>query len=349
MAWALCGALLLAATSLYTLSSWEDPVAITARAPPRPAPRPAEAQAAAQDRDASSSGGAVSGRLSGRLLERWSAGGPAGGGRGFRMQLMSDLHLEFPGVYETMPRLEARAPVLALAGDIGSTRPPPEDRAEAGRGRGPAVSAYERFVHEQAERFEHVLVTSGNHELYMSVHDATLREIRRVCERAPRGNVHFLDRGTWEDPETGVRVVGATLWSHVPPRHAAYVQEAMNDYKYIFKVPPPAVAKEAVAARPELGAVPRESLVVPISVDDTNAWHAADVAYIRGEVARAEAAGAEVVVLTHHAPLMRGTATPMEESDPLNHAPPWLASQARPKRLFFDPGFVLEFTTRSPS
>ena len=55
-------------------------------------------------------------------------------------------------------------------------------------------------------------------------------------------------------------------------------------------------------------------------VADSNALHAEDVAWLRAEIDLAEAEGHHLVVVTHHAPSLRGTSRPEHSWGPLNCA-----------------------------
>jgi len=196
-----------------------------------------------------------------------------------RIQVASDLHLEFHADRATddvddflLDRLVAptRATVLALVGDIGA----------------PDKPAYARLLSRAASRYRHVVIVPGNHEYY----DASGREERRcvadtavllrtLC--AAHDNVHLLD----DDAVVleGVRFVGSTLWSHIREPFRRECTSEMNDYRLIHT----------------------QSDGTRLTVDDTNAWHAAAVAFIEQETSRAAAEGLPMVVLTHHAPSLR--------------------------------------------
>lgn len=210
----------------------------------------------------------------------------------FRVQYMSDLHLElFPG-FRIAPE-DVAASVLLLAGDIGD----------------PGSDEYRAFMLDCALKFEAVYVVLGNHEGYGRSWDEALRLASSACLNASASaqassSVTLLDRGSATVPPrlTGgrrIRVLGATLWSRVSPSDAYEVGCFIADYRRI----------EGVR-----------------SVADTNAMHAADVAWLRAELSLLEAAAEGenacdgIIVLTHHAPSMRGTSRKEHEGGPLNGA-----------------------------
>jgi hypothetical protein len=66
---------------------------------------------------------------------------------GLRMQLMSDVHLEFRR-NEGAPEFDVSAPILVLAGDVGN----------------PSMLNYRRFLWHQADRYDKVFVVAGYDE-----------------------------------------------------------------------------------------------------------------------------------------------------------------------------------------
>lgn len=241
------------------------------------------------------------------------------GNKELRVQLASDIHLEMfsslkavqrriPGheLYKASDSVEdlikPSAPVLALLGDIGC----------------PATSfaVYESFLREMSLRFEHVLVLAGNHEYYVS-HWKTGRpktmpeiqaQISDLCATFP--NVHFLDRsGVMIN---GVRVLGTTLWSHVPDGSVETVQKLLNDY-HMINVP-----GESWIQTP--GKITRTK--VPLrkcKVSDTNQWHADEVKWLKSEL-EALPPGHQALVLTHHAPTFKRTSNPVHDGSPIGSA-----------------------------
>ncbi|ETO03734.1 hypothetical protein RFI_33668, partial [Reticulomyxa filosa] len=58
------------------------------------------------------------------------------------IQILSDIHLECDNVYESMPKIHPKAPIVALLGNIGY----PQDKV------------YVQFMEELSKNFQHVLV-----------------------------------------------------------------------------------------------------------------------------------------------------------------------------------------------
>ena len=202
-----------------------------------------------------------------------------------RLQIASDLHLEFyNGAAPPDDIIVPNAPVLALLGDIGS----------------PLSPAYEAFLLRQAQRFEQVLVLTGNHEYYTRHPTEGAKQqidakIAAICAKHPR--LVFLNRSAITIG--GVRVLGCTLWSYVPPHAEAYLESYLNDFRLIYPTPP------------EDGEVPR-----PLSAGLYRRWHEDEAAWLANEIGSCEADGVDCVVLTHHTPSFHGTSDPRYGSDP---------------------------------
>ena len=68
----------------------------------------------------------------------------------FRIQYVSDLHLEFYNKISFRSCVKPVAPYLALAGDIGK----------------PGTNMYTNFLSYVSSNWEHVFYVAGNHEYY---------------------------------------------------------------------------------------------------------------------------------------------------------------------------------------
>jgi len=248
----------------------------------------------------------------------------------FRLQVVSDIHLEMCLVSDKDKQhqlfsqiLTPAAPCLALLGDIGC----PLASNDHTR------SVYHNFLQYCADRFQHVFLLTGNHEYYVHVHDTPPDTMSKVDEHIAafcktRSNLHYLNRRSFT--LGAVRVIGATLWSHVPADAVKDLGARINDYKHIYvdrtaaeiKHGPPRSVHDLLSFLP-----PTIRRFLP---EDGNQLHAADLAFVQHELTLATAAGQLAVVLTHHAPLTCGTSDPIYEcpdakvdtlwSNPLLHA-----------------------------
>ena len=106
----------------------------------------------------------------------------------------------------------------------------------------------------------------------------------------------------------GLRIVGSTLWTHMPPHALLETAKAespeylVNDYRRIMHVSAPKEHSEAGAST--------TPPIKCITAAQTNAWHRTGVTAIERAAAAADAAGECLLVLTHHAPSFRGTSRP---------------------------------------
>jgi Calcineurin-like phosphoesterase len=126
--------------------------------------------------------------------------------RKYRLQYMSDLHLEKHN-YEV--DLVPKAPNLALLGDIGS----------------PNSQRYRNFIHTCSRRYDKVYLLAGNHEYYDSTIRQTQCDIKAVCQSAPYNNVSLLQNQIIE-ADNNIFLAGCTLWSNIKPE----TSRALNDF-----------------------------------------------------------------------------------------------------------------------
>jgi predicted phosphodiesterase len=205
-----------------------------------------------------------------------------------RIQVASDLHLEFRAGQCEEIVTPTNASVLILAGDIGS----------------PLQSSYAEFIRAMAARYPRVIVVPGNHEYYTTEDgadrlsgfsmDESEAAMRAACARVP--NVTFLsDESTVID---GTRYIGSTLWSRIHPVLVKQCKQGMNDYRRIL-----VEAEKENDDDDSSGTKPPTKRL--LTVDDTNALHAASVEFIEQEINAASAEGQAAVVVTHHAPSFR--------------------------------------------
>ncbi len=106
-----------------------------------------------------------------------------------RIQILSDLHLEFEG--NSIPPLAPEADAIILAGDLA-----------------PVCT---HRIAEIAERWSaagHILYVPGNHEFYGSEIGEARQELAQACGRY---GITLLDPGAITIG--GVRFIGATLWT----------------------------------------------------------------------------------------------------------------------------------------
>ncbi|OOF99913.1 hypothetical protein ASPCADRAFT_40845 [Aspergillus carbonarius ITEM 5010] len=192
-------------------------------------------------------------------------------------QVLSDLHLEINQQYSSY-ELPICAEYLILAGDIGRLAD---------------YDDYLFFLQKQTHRFEFVFLVLGNHEFYSGTFVTGLEKARQL-EQEPslNGKLVILHQKRFDIPGSGVTVLGCTLWSNVPYDLKDVVRSKVKDFHKIDDW----------------------------SVDEHNARHEADRAWLRkeidlirqenGKLGGKRSEKRSILVVTHHAPLLRGTSSP---------------------------------------
>eukprot|EP01084_Bolivina_argentea_P211482 359748_1 len=181
------------------------------------------------------------------------------------IQIVSDIHLEFPNVISKMPKLKVKAPILALLGDIGY----------------PKSDEYQTFIKDCASQFQHVIIITGNHEYYTdniySVH-LTINQIVKQYN-----NVYFLNGNCLELPEIlpNIIILGCTLWVKFDDEYAKQAIEQINDYTYIST---------------------DYNNIKPLTVNDTNNIYDKHMQFILKQCENAKLNNKKIIMLTHHSP-----------------------------------------------
>lgn len=180
-----------------------------------------------------------------------------------RIQILSDLHLEFEG--NSIPALAPDVDAIILAGDLA-----------------PVCTNRIREITERWSQAKHILYVPGNHEYYGSEIREAQQELAHACSRY---GITLLDPGAVTID--GIRFIGATLWTDFLLEGDAAsevwahieVGNALSDF---------------------LGAIRigRGNL----STHETARRHAQERAFIERELEAAQRAGLFAVVISHHAP-----------------------------------------------
>ncbi|CAF1024170.1 unnamed protein product [Rotaria magnacalcarata] len=199
--------------------------------------------------------------------------------------LMSDLHLEFGNVIP--PEFSAVAPVLILAGDIER----------------PDVPSLQTFLLTLCQRFEHIFFVTGNHCFYQGEYEGRLQQLPELDKLNSR--IHFLHNKSYR-LRNSVRILGTTLWTYVPRESASKIGRCLNDYSLI-----------SIRVEKKDGKSTRKRR---ITVEDTNEWHAQQLAWLREKMEKARNNGEHVVIITHHAPCRHHTCSIEDEESGLMDA-----------------------------
>jgi len=203
-----------------------------------------------------------------------------------KIQIVSDVHVEFWANKKTFNFIVPSAPILALLGDICCV------------GSDDDFQLYKRFIMEYLPKFQHIILVAGNHEYYYqpskrgvlpkknNTIDGCNKKLLNFCKQSPK--LHFLNNGsmTLTINKKNYLIIGTTLWSYIPSDQYIQLQSAMNDYKFIY------VYDQHLKQIRHLKAK-----------DVVNMHHTA-VRYIKSQLTRAQKNKMQLVVLTHHKPYL---------------------------------------------
>lgn len=194
-----------------------------------------------------------------------------------KIQICSDLHLEFYKSIDYKEFIESSdAEILILAGDICNVE----------------SKNYYIFLKQISPLYKTILVIFGNHEYYgSSINDAEERFKENLYKNQIE-NVLFLQRDRYI--VDNLYILGATLWSYIPPEHENLITYVINDYNYIKN----------------------------FTVKDSNEIHKIDREYLASRIdhIRSINPNAKILVITHHAPLVKGTSHIKYEGNDTNCA-----------------------------
>ncbi|MBN1340523.1 MAG: metallophosphoesterase [Bacteroidales bacterium] len=179
-----------------------------------------------------------------------------------KIQIISDLHLEFPENREWLKSnpLIPVADILLMAGDIICDK----------------YKKKARFFYDQITKdFSFIISTMGNHEFYKGIIDYAYPMYKsRIAENFIRLNnlSHVIE---------DVKYIVSVLWSWVPEEKKEIISCYMNDYRLISHQN-------------------MDGEKYPLSVEDTNRYHRLSVQFIKEELAKPF--NGKTVVMTHHLP-----------------------------------------------
>lgn len=194
---------------------------------------------------------------------------------------MSDLHLEVGQQYAEY-EITPKAPFLILAGDIGRLKD---------------YQPYLDFLRRQCNQFTTVFLVLGNHEFFGSSRAEGLR-LASSLEKEPGcvGKLFVMNKLRVDlDPSLEITILGCTLHSKIPPDDRLMVQMKVSDFKHIDAW----------------------------SVADHNSEHQRDVEWLQKEVKNVRSEKRpehRILVVTHHAPKIKGTSQPKDVGNPWSSA-----------------------------
>jgi predicted phosphodiesterase len=185
-----------------------------------------------------------------------------------KIAFASDLHLNFADLPETFYGNPSKADILILAGDT----------VESYR-----IHEFEYVFHRLTQEYNEVFMVRGNHELYGSDYERSLRDMKEMASKFK--NLWFLEDDSFA-LSNDILLVGGILWTDYNrdnPITKRISVNYVNDYRYIFTED-----EEGIRA---------------ITPDDCYKWHNRTKQYIRSIAA--EYRDKKVVVATHYAPSLQ--------------------------------------------
>ena len=143
-----------------------------------------------------------------------------------KIQLISDLHLEFEPTYRPT---NSGSDVLILSGDILVADYLERSKDSPYRSK---ADNFLQFLEHCSNCWKHVVYVMGNHEHYMGRYDKTYNIIKKHIESYD--NIHLLEKQVVTID--GVKFVGATLWTNQNngcPITESTLRGGLNDYRVI--------------------------------------------------------------------------------------------------------------------
>ena len=224
------------------------------------------------------------------------------------IQLLSDIHLEVASQYATYT-FPPTDPYLLLAGDIGNLA----HRAP-----------YLTFLTSLLPNYTRTFLLLGNHEFYGFTYEEGITAAENlVKEDVLEGKVTLLSKTRWDDVGSELTILGCTLWSDVPRKSRDIVAYRLADFLHIkgwsVERHNATHRQETAWLAAQLRQIIREDKAIRRASQTT------DPKAPQPEKERKR----KVLVVTHHAPLMKGTA-PRQESQPW--APAFATALITPRR-----------------
>jgi len=229
-----------------------------------------------------------------------------------KLQIVSDIHIEFWAKKEQFKFLKPAAPILALLGDICCC------------GADEDFALFKKFINEILPMYQHIIMVAGNHEYWFNTNKKsvsllpshTLQGIDKKISTffaETSEKLHYLNNGTITLTHGKHRytIIGSTLWTWFPKDMRVAAKSTMNDYSYIF-------VQDGEAIR-------------QITPDDVAAKYKTNRAFIKRSILKAKKLGSKVVMFTHHKPYM---------VDKTSITPEQLAYESDMSELF-DPSIVI--------
>ena len=147
----------------------------------------------------------------------------------------------------------------------------------------------DRFLAFISGKYKTIVFVPGNHEYYGSDFTRVNIQLDQLCQKY---GIKFLNNQCAIIPRHSglpLAIIGSTLWSHIPPENEKVVMTHLNDFQEI-----------------ENWNCQQHNAQFQVSVK----FLATTISQLRGLY--------DIIVVTHHAPLTKGTSSPAFLGNPVN-------------------------------
>jgi len=206
----------------------------------------------------------------------------------FKLQIVSDLRLHYykNPIKNCFEIIKPSAPYLAILGDVIEMY---------------NIKLHYAFLQKVCKEFQKVIYILGNHEYYQSKKHLDMDFILQKFKTWAKDTIPNLIILENESIELdGIKILGTTLWTHIPSSEYVQVSKNMCDYQCIY-------VKDSY-----------DDTINLITPEQVSLLHKKAVLWLNDEIKKEPEK--PIVVLTHHAPLMSGTSDIKHVDEEIKHA-----------------------------
>jgi hypothetical protein len=155
-----------------------------------------------------------------------------------------------------------------------------------------ALEQYRYFLSDCSRKFKNIFLLCGNHEAYgTSLYNAK-ELIKNTIKEFP--NIHFMDKTRYDFPNTNVSMLGCVLWSKIQDHQQGRIKNGLNDFYRIEN----------------------------FTLKDYHNEHITDLTWLEKSILEIQEnePNRQIIVVTHHAPILEGTSHPQFDNSPITSA-----------------------------
>ena len=204
------------------------------------------------------------------------------------IQLVSDIHLEFPTTYEKMKQIRKKSSIIALLGDIGY----------------PKHNSYKQFIKDMSLLFEFVIIIAGNHEYFTEEYYSVNDKIENIANQYD--NVYFLNNQRLDLPNNilgdDIRILGTTLWTNYPDKNVTRLYSARISEFKVIDISDGYSKNKKNSKKNDKNDKNDDADKRLLTSVDLNKLYENNIKWLKQELKRAKSDKKRVIILTHHAP-----------------------------------------------